>query len=94
MGVDTFRNRFRRVGLLPLVALAAVAVVGPGAADAGVKRFKNCTAVHKTYKHGIAKSSRAARTANGLHGKPKISLALYNANKKMDRDRDGVACEK
>lgn len=26
--------------------------------------------------------------------KPYVSTALYNANKKMDRDKDGIACEK
>lgn len=80
------------------VALVGASAFGAGlstaTAAAGVKHFKNCADVHKTYRHGIARSANAAAKANGLHGTPKISLALYTANSKMDRDHDGVACEK
>jgi hypothetical protein len=87
------------------VALCVVAmVVGvPISADAAAgatkpHSFKNCTAMHKVYKHGIAKSTAAwhneKKHGNGLKGaKPKISSAWYALNKKSDRDKDGVACE-
>lgn len=26
--------------------------------------------------------------------KPKVSVSLYAANKKLDRDKDGIACER
>jgi hypothetical protein len=55
--------------------------------------FKNCTVVHTKYRHGIAKSLYAAEHATGLTGQPKISASLYNANRRLDRDHDGVACE-
>jgi hypothetical protein len=79
--------------LLPALALAPVLLVA-GSASASPRHFKNCTAVHKVYKHGIAKSRSAAAHANGLTGRPKISKSLYLANKRLDRDKDGVACEK
>ncbi len=41
-----------------------------------------------------SRSAGAARTADGLTGMPKISLALYRANRQRDRDHDGVACER
>jgi hypothetical protein len=88
----TARRVRRSLALLPI--LAAFAGVYAAQASAGATKFKNCTAVHKKYKHGIAKSTKAASRANGLTGKPKVSLSLYNANKGKDRDHDGVACEK
>jgi len=80
--------------LVLVLAISVVAGVLASQAFAGATKFKNCTAVHKKYKHGIAKSTKAANRANGLTGKPKISLSLYTANKGKDRDHDGVACEK
>jgi hypothetical protein len=80
---------------MPLLALIVALPFGASAvADASTaKVFKNCTAVHTKYKHGIAKSSYAASHATGLTGTPKVSRKLYKANKRLDRDRDGVACE-
>ena len=78
------------IALAALVALAATAALA-APAEAGVRHFSNCTAMHKVYPHGIAKSHAAA----GAHGRgAKVSASLYKANKKMDRDRDGVACER
>ncbi len=75
-------------------------VLLPVSADAATKphAFKNCTAMHKVYKHGIAKSTAAYKNekhhGNGLKGKkPLISAAWYAKNTKSDRDKDGVACE-
>jgi opacity protein-like surface antigen len=71
-------------------ALAATAAIA-APADASARHFRNCTAMHKVYPHGIAKSRAAARA----HGwEAKVSASLYKANKRMDRDRDGVACER
>jgi hypothetical protein len=89
-------HRSPGVRLVAILALVLVVAIGAGSAQATVraKKFKNCAAVHKVYKHGIAKSRAAARHANGLTGAPKISAALYKANKGKDRDHDGVACER
>jgi hypothetical protein len=76
--------------IIALAALAATAAIA-APADAGVRHFPDCTAMHKVYPHGIAKSRASARA----HGREaKVSASLYKANKKMDRDRDGVACER
>ncbi|WP_045743258.1 excalibur calcium-binding domain-containing protein [Actinoplanes rectilineatus] len=73
----------------------AVAVTATPAA-AAAKTYKNCTALNKTYKHGVGKKGAKDKVRGKT--KPvtnfKVSNALYNANKKMDRDKDGVACEK
>ena len=67
-----------------------------------VTKFRNCTAMHKKYAGGVAKNSKVHNTktvaghkvrAKSSH-KPKVSAALYSANKGLDRDKDGIACEK
>jgi hypothetical protein len=74
--------------LVVIVSFVGVLVV-PGIANAAA--FKNCTALNKKYPSGIAKSSKAAAQQKSA---PKVSLAIYNANVKMDRDKDGTVCEK
>ena len=37
---------------------------------------------------------RSHGTTHKHASKAYISKALYNANKRLDRDRDGIACEK
>lgn len=68
------------------------------AAKPPIKTFKNCTALNKTYKGGVARAGVTHNTVSGkkkpFKVKPYFSTALYNANKKMDRDKDGIACEK
>ncbi|MCM3696832.1 excalibur calcium-binding domain-containing protein [Microbacterium oleivorans] len=91
----------------PLTAGAAVAAPAISASDVRaivpaakppITTFKNCTALNKSYKGGVARSGVTHNTVNGkkkpFKVKPYISTALYNANKKMDRDKDGIACEK
>lgn len=66
------------------------------AAKVTVKKYKNCTALNKVYKHGVGKTS--ARDKVRGRTKPVTNFkrhnALYQKNKQHDRDRDGVACEK
>lgn len=58
--------------------------------------YKNCTALNKAYAHGVGK--KGAKDHVTGKSKPvtnfRVDTALYNANKKLDRDKDGVACEK
>jgi|CXWJ01.1.fsa_nt_gi hypothetical protein len=89
---------FSLIGLLgissPAVA-APTAVAGQAvAAKVTVKKFKNCTALNKTYKHGVGKPGAKDKTSGKRVTNFKKSAALYNANKHLDRDKDGIACEK
>lgn len=60
---------------------------------ASARVFKNCTELNKFYPGGVALPG--AVNAGGLTNKePKYNKALYLANKKSDRDKDGIACEK
>ena len=73
-----------------IVATAIAGSVPP--AGAAARTFKNCTAMHKVYKGGV-KRPGAVQKGGKLKYKPVVSAALYNANKKLDRDKDGLACE-
>jgi hypothetical protein len=93
--------------VIPLQATAATAPTRATAASASTaaaaptaKTFKNCTALNKKYPHGVGKSrnvkdrnSKGQVVANPVTNF-KVSKALYLANKKSDRDGDGIACEK
>ena len=83
------------IGLIAALGLPALPAQ---AAPSGVKHYANCTAVHRVYSGGIAKSGVKYNKVSGINralkGNVKHSTALYNANRKMDRDHDGVLCEK
>jgi len=60
---------------------------------AAVKVFKNCTELNKTYPGGVALPG-AVNSGGKTKKEPKYDKALYNANRKSDGDKDGIACEK
>lgn len=80
-------------------ALAATVLAAPGlgAADASVaakaKTYKNCTAMHKDYPHGVGKKGAKDKTSGTPVTNFKRSNALYSANSGSDRDGDKIACE-
>lgn len=74
------------------ISLGLVLSVTPSS-QAAAKVFKNCTELNKVYPGGVALPG--AINSGGVTKKdPKYDKALYNANKKSDRDKDGIACEK
>jgi hypothetical protein len=60
-------------------------------ASSAASTFKNCTQLNKVYPSGVAKSAAVAKKQKKA---PKVSAAVYRANIKMDRDKDGTVCEK
>lgn len=61
--------------------------------QAAARVFKNCTELNKVYPGGVALPG-AVNAGGATKKEPKYDKALYNANKKSDRDKDGIACEK
>lgn len=61
--------------------------------QAAAKVFRNCTELNKVYPGGVALPG-AINSGGKTKKEPKYDKALYNANKKSDRDKDGIACEK
>ena len=62
-------------------------------ANAAARVFKNCTELNKVYPGGVALPG-AINSGGETKLTPKYDKALYLANKKSDRDKDGIACEK
>ena len=68
-----------------------IVMVSP--AQAAAKAFKNCTELNKVYPGGVALPG-AVNSGGTTKLTPKYDKKLYTANKKSDRDKDGIACEK
>jgi hypothetical protein len=66
----------------------------PPPPPAGAKEYQNCTELRKDYKGGVARPGAVDKRASGsAKYKPHYDQALYDANRKSDRDKDGIACE-
>ncbi len=88
----------RSLLILPLVVAAATPqfIASSPASATKVKKFANCKALNAKYHHGVGRpgardhvSGRTAPVRNFT-----VNRTLYNANKGLDRDHDGIACEK
>ena len=77
--------------LLISVTLGLIFTTAP--ANAAAKLFKNCTELNKVYPGGVALPG-AVNAGGQTKLTPKFDKKLYEANKKTDRDKDGIACEK
>lgn len=87
------------LALVPLLSFASA-----GGAEAASKPAakpawtKNCTELNKKYKHGVGKKNARDKTT----GKPVTTFTRSDQdyktamkhNKGLDRDKDGIACEK
>ena len=79
--------------VMTLIICLGFALSATPSSQAAAKVFKNCTELNKVYPGGVALPG--AVNSGGVTKKaPKYDKALYNANKKSDRDKDGIACEK
>ena len=81
----------RRNLILALFTIGLLAPLAPSQASA--KIFKNCTELNKVYPGGVALPG-AVNSGGTTKLTPKFSKKIYKANKKYDRDKDGIACEK
>lgn len=78
--------------LVVIISLGLTQGVMPSS-HAAAKVFKNCSELNKVYPGGVALPG-AINSGGATKKMPKYDRALYNANKKSDRDKDGIACEK
>jgi hypothetical protein len=87
----------RLVGVLTalLVGAGATATAADGAAQEP-RKYQNCTALNKVYPHGVGRKGARDRTT----GIPPVTnfalkVKVYKLNaSRLDRDDDGIACEK
>ena len=91
--------------LAPFVAVAAVTLVfalpAPAATDAATSanvtsvRYPRCSALNRRYPHGVGRVGARDHTSSGTPVTTfKRSNTLYRQNSHLDRDKDGIACEK
>jgi hypothetical protein len=66
------------------------------AANAGTMRYPNCKVLNSRYPHGVGRVGAHDHTRSGSDPVTNFrrSTALYLANRGLDRDHDGIACEK
>jgi hypothetical protein len=81
----------KKVFTILIVLLVSFSFMPTSAAAAKV--FKNCTELNKVYPGGVALPG-AVNSGGASKLTPKYDKKLYAANKKSDRDKDGIACEK
>ncbi len=89
---------------IPTAAMAAAPDAsaqphGTNAVSAMPPFYKNCSNLNAKYPHGVGKAKAVDRSESGDPVTTfKRSTALYNKamsyNRGLDRDKDGVACEK
>ena len=84
--------------LLLIGVVAAAAAPANASTDTIPAKWKNCTAVNRRYPHGLGKLHAHDHTPGVPVTNFKHSTLLYNTamryNRGLDRDRDGIACEK
>jgi len=84
------------------VAIAAVLAAPASPAVQTTARgpalYKNCTNLNKRYPHGVGKLHARDKTSGQPVTTFRRSTTLYNRamsyNRDLDRDKDGIACEK
>jgi hypothetical protein len=92
------------------VVLTVVAAVGMSAAPGGAALdrpavatrapllYKNCTNLNKRFPHGVGKLTARDRTSGtpvtNFRRSNRIYRIAMSYNRGLDRDKDGIACEK
>jgi len=91
-------SRSAVLGLVLAVGLVLAPALPAASAPDNMPRktYANCKALNKVYPHGVGKSGAKDKVSGS--GKKvtnfKVSTKVYKENKKSDRDKDGIACEK
>ena len=77
---------------------AGVAAAGPTVTARAPLLYRNCTNLNKRYPHGVGKLTARDKTSGTPVTNFKRSTRIYNIamshNRGLDRDKDGIACEK
>ena len=82
-----------------LLAASLALAVAAGTADAAAPAlYKNCTNLNKRYPHGVGRFGASDHTSgdpvrNFFHS-TRLYLVALRWNKGLERDKDGIACEK
>ena len=85
-----------RIATVSVLSIVGLVLTGSGAV-AGPS-YRNCTELQKSYPHGIGRADAKDKTSgrpvtNFRRDTPGYNKAMQ-ANSGLDRDKDGIACEK
>jgi hypothetical protein len=56
--------------------------------------YRNCKALNRVYPHGVGRYGARDHTSGDPVTNFRRSNRLYRLNRGLDRDKDGIACEK
>jgi uncharacterized membrane protein len=92
---ETTKEDLMPVSRMLVAAMTAALFLGSAASShAATKTYTNCTALNKAYPHGVGRQGARDNTSGTPVTNFKVSTSLYAANRRSDRDGDGIACEK
>jgi hypothetical protein len=86
--------------LLAILTISAVLLASPAVAAVGVAPavYKNCTNLNKRYPHGLgrlgARDHTSGTPVRNFTRSTKLYKLAMSSNRGLDRDKDGIACEK
>lgn len=87
-----------RLAILAALLASSLAPAASAHTSTIPARWKNCTTVNHRYPHGVGKLHAHDATSGTPVTNFKRSTSLYNQamsyNRSLDRDHDGIACEK
>ena len=78
-------------------ALSKLSVLTPFSSVCGPTSppvYGNCDQLHATFPHGVGRPGAVDHTTGTPVSNYYVSAYIYNANTGLDRDKDGIACEK
>lgn len=76
-----------------VIALVAAAVTAT-TAEARTPIYRSCVNMWRAYPTGVAKPGARDRTSGRPVTVAYVSASLYRSNRHLDRDGDGIACER
>ena len=59
----------------------------------GYVSYRTCAALNVAFPDGIAARANYLNRGGIIYGAPTVNGRLYQLNKHLDRDRDGISCE-
>jgi hypothetical protein len=81
--------------ILALAVIGCALAVGTSTSAGASGSYRNCKALNARYPHGVGRVGARDHTASGNPVTNfRRSNLLYRANRGLDRDKDGIACEK
>jgi hypothetical protein len=86
------------VVVLVVVVLVPTAGVALASVSAAPPLYKNCANLNKRYPHGLgrlgARDQTSATPVTNFKRSTKLYKLAMSYNRGLDRDKDGIACEK